>query len=269
MSTPTDRTRSREPGSRVAEFDADSRRIATEFREQGFAHVPGLLTGPEVARFRAAALAAIKQRSRKDKDFGTGIVATTDAWEHHPALRELALHPRIGALAEHVAGMPLRVWGGEVLVKHPHETAATGLHDDLTFALLDSRLTFNTWIALDDVPTERGCLTFLPRSHARGGPERVDLAEQYRDPDGYLIRHWPELQWTPRVTVPLRAGDATLHHSRTAHAAGANTTDTTRVSFLLTFTDADATYRPLPGHDPLDLEAGQALPDRRYPRVIR
>jgi ectoine hydroxylase-related dioxygenase (phytanoyl-CoA dioxygenase family) len=57
------------------------------------------------------------------------------------------------------------VWGGEVLLKHLYESARTGLHDDLTFALLDSRATFNTWIALVDVPVDRGCLTFLPCSH--------------------------------------------------------------------------------------------------------
>lgn len=240
---------------------------ASDFWEQGFVHVPGLLTEPEVTRFRTAALDAVQQRSKEDEDFATGIVSTTDGWEGNATLRELALHPRIGATAERLAGMPLRVWGGEVLVKHPHQSATTGLHDDLTFALLDSRLTFNTWIALVDVPVERGCLTFLPRSHRRDGPERVDLSEQLKEPDAYLFTHWPQLRWSPRVTVPLRAGDATFHHSRTAHSAGVNTTEAARVSFLLTFTDADATYRPLPGHDPLDLTPGQALPDERYPRV--
>lgn len=241
--------------------------LAAGFWEQGYVRAPGLLAESEVTRFRAAAFDAVEQRSRKDKDFGTGIVSTTDAWEHHPTLRELALHPRIGALAEQVAGMPLRVWGGEVLVKAPHENATTGWHDDRTFSLLDSRLMLNVWIALDDVPVERGCLTFLPASHRREGPDRVDLTEQYQDPDGYLFTHWPQLRWSERVAVPLRAGDATIHHNRTAHSAGANTTDEPRVSFLLSFTDADATYRPLPGHDPLDLKPGQSLPDERYPTI--
>jgi ectoine hydroxylase-related dioxygenase (phytanoyl-CoA dioxygenase family) len=69
------------------------------------------------------------------------------------------------------------------------------------------------------------------------------------------------------VTVPLRAGDVTFHHRRTAHLAGANTTREARVSMLITFTDAEATYRPLPGHDPLPYQAGQRLPDERYPLV--
>ncbi|RZQ64551.1 hypothetical protein EWH70_06445 [Amycolatopsis suaedae] len=240
---------------------------AEDFRERGFTHVPQLLTAGEVARFRAAAEEALAAASHTDEEFGTRIVATTDAWEHHPVLRELALHPRLGALAEQLAGMPLRVWGGEVLRKDTAHSAPTGWHDDLTFALLDSRLIFNAWIALVDVPAERGCLTFLPGSHRRGGPDRAELAEHTADPDGYLFRRWPELRWSPRVTVPLRAGDATFHQGRTAHYAGANTTDEARLSFLVTFTDADATYRPLPGRDPLGLRPGQALPDHRYPRA--
>lgn len=239
----------------------------TDFRESGFVHLPSLLTADEVTRFRAAAEEALATRSNTDEEFGTRIVATTDAWEHHPTLRELALHPRIGALAEQLAGMSLRVWGGEVLRKDPDHSAPTGWHDDLTFALLDSRLIFNAWIALVDVPVERGCLTFLPGSHRRGGPERVELAEHTADPDDYLFTRWPELRWSPRVTVPLQAGDATFHQARTAHYAGANTGDQPRLSFLVTFTDAEATYRPLPGHDPLDLSPGQPLPDHRYPLV--
>jgi phytanoyl-CoA hydroxylase len=242
-------------------------RIAEEFRERGFTHAPNLLTAGEVARFRAAAEEALTERSRTDEEFGTRIVATTDAWEHHPVLRELALHPRLGAIAGELAGMPLRVWGGEVLRKDPGRSAPTGWHDDLTFALLDSRLIFNAWIALVDVPAERGCLTFLPGSHRRGGPHRVPLAEHAADPDDYLFTRWPELRWSARVTVPVRAGDATFHQARTAHYAGTNASDEPRLSFLVTFTDADATYRPLPGHDPLDLRPGQSLPDDRYPRA--
>lgn len=48
-----------------------------------------------------------------------------------------------------------------------------------------------------------------------------------------------------------------------------NTSDQARLSFLVTFTDADAIYRPLPGRDPLDLRPGQPLPDQRYPRTPR
>lgn len=244
-------------------------RATEEFRELGFTHVRQLLTAEEVVRYRTAAREALAERSQTDDEFGTRIVSTTDAWERHPTLRALALDPRIGALAEELAGMPLRVWGGEVLRKDTENSGPTGWHDDLTFALLDSRLIFNAWIALVDVPADRGCLTFLPGSHRRAQPQRVPLDEHTTDPDDYLFNNWPDLRWSSRVTVPLRAGDATFHQARTAHYAGVKASDGERLSFLVTFTDAEATYRPLPGHDPLDLRPGQPLPDDRYPRTPR
>ena len=96
----------------------------------------------------------------------------------------------------------------------------------------------------------------------------IDLADLVRqEHHSYLFDHWPELRWAARVTVPLRAGDVTLHHRRTAHCAGANHTAQNRVSMLITYTDAQATYQPLPGHDGLPYSPGQPLPDERYPLI--
>lgn len=249
-------------------LDSISDQAVNDFDEQGFVYVPKLLTADEVTRFRAAALAAYDEDAYLTRRFmdRTGIVASEDGWEKNATLRQFALHPRIGAAAERLAGMPLRVWGGEVLVK-PAGNTGTPLHDDFTNELLSSRLTFTCWVALIDVPVERGSLAFLPGSHRRGAPLRVDADEFENNIHAYVFQHWPDLRWSPRVTVPLRAGDATFHHSRIAHMAGANATDEARVSFTVTFTDAQATYQPLPGNDPLDMEPGQALPDDRYPRV--
>lgn len=246
--------------------------LVDAFREHGFVHVPQVFSRDETTRLREAARAAASTDRAKQVD-EVGLLSTVDGWEHHDTLRELALHPRLGAIAEDLAGMPLRLWGGEVLVKRAQEDRPTGLHDDETTELLNSRISLNAWIALVDVPVERGCLTFLPGSHRRPEPERIaltgtnlgDLARD--DADSYLLNHWPDLRWSPRVTVPLRAGDVTFHHRRTAHAAGANHTDDDRTAMVITYTDANATYQPVAGHDPLPYQPGQALPDERYPRV--
>lgn len=236
-----------------------------EFRDDGFSFVSEVFTQDEVARYRRAAGRMIDPGSRNAQ---VGLVATTDAWEKDETLRELALHPRLGAIAERLAGRPLRIWGGEVLAKGPHEKTASHLHDDLPTSLLDSPITFNAWIALVDVPVARGAMTFLPGSHRRPGPERVELAKMQGDAmPTYLVDNWPEMEWSPRVTVPLRAGGVTFHHNRTAHEAGPNTTDQIRLAFVVTFTDAEATYKPMPGHDPLPMEAGQPIDPERYPRA--
>jgi ectoine hydroxylase-related dioxygenase (phytanoyl-CoA dioxygenase family) len=244
-------------------------RLAEDFDQHGFVHIPQLLSERQLIELR---MAATETAATKHVE-AAGIIATVDAWEHNPTVRRLALDPRLGSIAEHPAGMLLRVWGGEILVKTPNGERPTGLHDDQPCEVLDSRITLTAWIALVDVPVERGALTFLPGSHRRGGPERIDTAEFDFDDAvqdeqrSYLFGYWPELEWMPRITVPLRAGDATIHHRRTAHSAGANHTADDRVSVVITYTDADATYKPRAGHDPLPYRPGQPLPDDRYPRV--
>ncbi|MFH0245580.1 phytanoyl-CoA dioxygenase family protein [Streptomyces sp. HK10] len=241
---------------------------AQDFRSDGFVHVPAVLSGDEVPRYREASLEAVAEHSKRDDPGNTQIVSTEHVWRTDETLRGLALHPRIGAAAEELAGMPLRVWRGDVLLKEPRRSARTNLHDDETFLPFDTRASLTAWIALVDVPVERGCMTFLQGSHERPGPDRVDISEMSADPDGYMFRHWPELRWNAQVTVPLRAGDCTFHHGRTAHMAAANTTEAIRLSYVVALIDAEATYRPVPGvEQPGDLEAGQKLPDDLYPRV--
>lgn len=217
------------------------------FDEHGFVHVPHMLSEPEVMRYRTAALHSISTDDIDKYDVATvGLRSTVNGWERNDTLRSLALHPRIGAIAERLGGMPVRVSRAEVVVKGSHESRPTGLHDDETCcAAPTSRISLNAWVALVDVPVERGCLTFLAGSHRRGGPRRVNSTcvadcggDEY---DSYLYTEWPELRWTPRVTVPMRAGDVTFHHHRTAHSAGANHTHDDRLSMVITFTDAGET----------------------------
>lgn len=254
----------------VANRTAEDRHLEVDvdaFRDDGFTFVSKLFTDAEVAEYRRAAEEFLDLSNRNDQ---VGLVTTTDAWEKDDTLRELALHPRLGAIAERLAGRPLRIWGGEILAKRPHEQLGSPLHDDKPTSLLDTKISFNAWIPLVDVPVAGSTMTFLPGSHRRGGPDRVDMSEL--DGDGfqtYLLKHWPELEWRPRVTVPLRAGGATFHHERTAHGTGPNTTHQLRIAFVVTFTDADAVYRPMPGRDPLPMDAGQPIDPARYPRALR
>ncbi|MFI5500005.1 phytanoyl-CoA dioxygenase family protein [Nocardia asteroides] len=233
------------------------------FSRDGFAVVPELFTAEELSRYREAALESMARAHRFAE---VGLVRTADIWEQNETLRELTLHPRLGAVAERLAGRPLRIWGGEIMAKLPHEQTPSHLHDDVTASMLGSTFTLNAWVALVDVPVQRGAMIFLPGSHRRPGPERI--AFDAIELGTYMTTAWPELEWSPRVTVPLRAGGVTFHQNRTAHAAGANATDVLRLAFAVTFADAEtATYQPLPGHDCLPMRVGEPIDPGRYPRV--
>ncbi|MGK8503446.1 phytanoyl-CoA dioxygenase family protein [Nocardia asiatica] len=241
--------------------------LVERYRRDGYVRIPGVLDAAEVCEFLAEARAQLDRQPTVSWDApeGGNVMDWVAAPENVSApMRRLALHPKITAIAEHLAGRALRMFKTELLRKHSQGSAPTPLHiDDPAFPIAAAPVTLTAWVALVDVPVERGCLTFIPGSHRWPG-DTLPVNEEPFD-----LR--PELRWWPQVTVPLRAGDCTFHHSRLVHSAGANRTDTTRISLASVYMDAEAVYRPNPDswyQDKVpDREPGQVLDGDRYPRL--
>ncbi|GAC1404514.1 MAG: hypothetical protein NVSMB65_20680 [Chloroflexota bacterium] len=239
--------------------------MVQRYQRDGFIRIPGVITPAEAAAYGAAAL-AVEQRL-KDKAFSSGPIFTqlVNVWREDATLRPLTLHPNVGGIAERLAGVALRLWHDHILIKQPHTSTPTEFHQDQPFwPHAQSTQALSAWIALVDVPVERGCMTFIPGSH-----RRTDLAAQDLRDAHDLFRKAPDLAWEPRVTVPLRAGDCTFHHARCAHMATPNTTDVPRVAHVVIYMEATTVYRTA-GHpvtDPLGLEEGQPLEGPLFPLV--
>lgn len=232
------------------------------YRERGFVRIPRVLTTEEVARYRAAveAYRAEHQTLSNQKVFAQYV----DAWRRDATMAELTLNRRLAEIAERLAAVPLRLWHDQILIKEPHNEAATEFHQDRPYWPHASSHALTAWVALIDVPVERGCMTFIP-----GTQRRTDLTPQDLHDQESLVRMWPAVAWDERVTIPLRAGDCTFHHSFTAHHANSNATDEPRVAHAIIYTDADTVYTGA-RHvvtDPLGLTVGEILPDARFPRL--
>jgi len=233
------------------------------YRQNGFAVARGLLTRDEAARYREAVLSATP-RLQANADFAA-LHQFVNIWRHDPVLRELTLLPELGAWATQLAGVPLRLWHDHVLMKRPHNKAPTEFHQDQPYwPHAHSANPVSAWIALGDVPVEKGCMSFIPDSH-----RRTDLPVQNLGDARSLFTLCPALEYEPRVTIPLRAGDCTFHHGRCAHMANANQTDDIRVAHVVIFMDATTTYIPLPHPvtDPLGLKEGALLDGELFPLV--
>jgi len=102
-----------------------------------------------------------------------------------------------------------------VLIKVPHNGAATEYHQDGPYwPHAGARHQLSAWIAIVDVPVERGCMSFIPGTHRRTDIRAVDLHDRTD-----FFEAAPEVTFLPRVTVPVRAGDCTFHHAYLAHTA--------------------------------------------------
>jgi phytanoyl-CoA hydroxylase len=250
------------------------------YRAQGFVHVPRVLTGEEVNDFLADAQRLLDREDKLswDDDGGQVMDWVADPELKSDAMRDLALHPRVTVLAERLAGVPLRLFKTELLRKRAGDSTATPAHvDAMAFPFRGAPVTLTAWVALTDVPVEKGCMTFIPGTHL--------LLEDWAvlgDVGWQPLAGRPELAWQPRVTVPIRAGDVTFHHEKTVHMAGDNRTATDRISLTTVYMDAESTFAPetidmrldgdLSGLGPdvmRKMTSGQAMDGERFPILSR
>lgn len=233
------------------------------YRENGFVPVRGVISPDEAAEFYEIA----RNYERTNPPLSAGAVFTqlVNCWTNDEGMRRLTLHPNLAAVATKLAGTALRLWHDQILIKQPHNDAPTEFHQDQPYwPHANSPNPISAWIALCDVPVEKGCMSFLPGSH-----RRTDLPMQMLGDPRSLFTICPELEWSPRVTVPLRAGDCTFHHGRCAHMATPNRTDDPRVAHIVIFMPEGTTFNGA-RHivtDPLGLKVGDPLTGALFPAV--
>ena len=234
------------------------------YRRDGVVRIRNIIGRDEAARFAAAALAT---SGRADDNYeGSKIFNQyVNVWQQNDVLKELTLDPRLAAAATALAGVPVRIWHDQLLIKAPHNGAATEFHQDAPYwPHAGSRASLSAWIALVDVPVERGCMTFIP-----GSQNHQDLRSQDLSDRDDLFRAAPDLRWEERLTIPLQAGDCTFHNAYLAHSATPNLTDDPRIAHVNIYFDAAATYTGA-GHivtDGLGLTVGAPLEHDLFPRV--
>jgi len=247
----------------TSSFATLSQEAVDFYQANGFVRVREIITREEAAKFRQAALDFMdkNQTYRNDPIF----VQMVNVWRDDQIMKQLTFHPNITAAATRLAGAPLRLWHDQILTKKPDNSKATEFHQDQPYwPHMNSPNPISCWIALCDVPVERGCMTFLPGSQSRTDLPAQSLADLHS-----LFSLCPDLQWSERITVPLQAGDCTFHHGRCAHMATPNVTYEPRVAHVAIFMDAATRYSGK-GHcvtDPLGLTEGDLLGGEMFPEV--
>lgn len=232
------------------------------YRREGFVRVSGILSPEEAAEFHEAALATA-QRMKSLCGESPIFSQFVNVWRQDETMRRLTLHPNVAAVATRLAGTALRLWHDQILIKQPHNKAATEFHQDQPYwPHATSPNPISAWIALCDVPAEKGCMSFISRSHLR-----TELPAQHLADRESLYTICPDMRWEPRVTLPLKAGDCTFHHGRCAHMATPNLTDDPRVGHVIIFMERTTTYSGAPHvvTDPLGLTVGERIEGELFP----
>lgn len=212
------------------------------YRADGYISGIPVLTGPEVASYRAVC-------DQIEVALG-GKPRTIQVRQMHMHFRqafELASHPCILDAVECILGPGLLVWGTELFAKHPRDPAIfIRWHRDAPYLGLHSGRQTTAWVALAESTPENGCMRLLPRT-----AERPDAA---RDGDAPTPAEEPHL-----VDVVLRAGEMSLHAGDVIHGSAANTSDRKRIGFVIRYLSPDA--RPVNGKPPVVRVRGTAAVD--------
>lgn len=264
-----------------------------QYKHDGFIHIPNVLTTEEIDLYLAEAMRMFQKQKKVSWDGNEGNVMDwiADVEVQSSLMRNLTLHHGITCIAEELAGTDLRLLKSELLLKRKSGSTSTPMHiDDFAFPVSNSPDTLTVWVALVDVPVEKGCMSFIPSSHSvvektfqnwnHTESENMDENdwEQWMNPLNYL----PELNWYPRVTIPIRAGDCTIHHNKTLHSAGANLSNSPRYSLATVYansnaifksgdnsSNADENYEEYNPKSFLGLKNGDHLPEKLFPLVGR
>lgn len=119
------------------------------------------------------------------------------------------------------------VGSAELICRPPGVGRATDWHQDEAF--MSPRLVYRratVWVAVVDTDEESGCMSFVPGSHrGRVLVHRVAPEPALAEP----------VDLGGAIRLPLKAGEATIHHCRTLHRVGPNRSTRYRVAYLNRF----------------------------------
>lgn len=157
-----------------------------------------------------------------------------------PCIDQIAHHPNLITAVKHALDSEdVLLWSSDINIKKEQSTNFFAPHQDATYSgLSPPSQCVTAWVALSDpVGENEGCLSFYPGSHQLGQlPHCVDKNNwnnmlslgQYIDSTIIQTLKSP-------VSIPLRAGQATLDSFNCVHSSGPNNATFPRVGLALRY----------------------------------
>lgn len=259
------------------------RAVVAEYRRQGFVKLPRLFDDVELGELQAACRSTEGEplsglSGQGAADTGKFSYQTDERyrrmWSNSFDLRlrfpvVMTYVARLAEVARALLEEDVRIFWDKTFVKPPAHAGTRGSvwHQDYPYNPIDRRGMLTVWVAVEDVTAESGALRFVPGSHRLGPLGRLDLVSQDWEIGDLLREDDLELVGEP-VTVPLAAGEATVHDALTLHGSGPNRTARPRRAWTAVFLPASTQYmggpHPQEGIDALGLVPFQPFDHPRF-----
>jgi Phytanoyl-CoA dioxygenase (PhyH) len=265
------------PADVVREVTADE---VERFREDGWVKLEGLIDPAYAARMLSGAVELMGE-SGDQAELRPGLDVDFDRWydKHFLAsdgiepFRSLTYSDAMGRNAQLLMqrNVAVRHWADMIGCRPPvgrgERDAATPYHQDYPCGQFDRVGNTSFWIALNDIPAERGTMRFRSGSHREGPLGRSFTASTTAD----VHDVYPRLKERYPLSEPFdfRAGDATCHSQLVLHGAPQNTTDEPRWTYITIYFPADTLYTgaSFHGRDRVELQIDKPFEDPHFPIV--
>jgi hypothetical protein len=219
------------------------------FRRDGWVHLPGFLSEAELKELEPIYMQFLRREipvvgrdycdmtgdyKKPIEDFA--ILNVMLPRRYLPSLADNVYERRGADVARQLGGDDMALDYDQMVAKPPNKTDAVfHWHQDLGYwPITEDTRTVTCWLAFDDSRVDNGCLRFVDGSHKE--PELRQHLPLYgdRDKNHTLVAQVDEQK--DRIhCAEIRRGDITVHHERTIHGSGGNTSERWRRAYVLGF----------------------------------
>lgn len=203
-----------------------------DYRRDGFAAPVPVLSAEEVQRHRAG-LEAFEASTGKPLDFPERskshlLFDWADTIAHHPAVLDAV---------EDLIGPDILVYHLTMHIKEAQTDAFVEWHQDDDYFHLDPPEHVTAWVALSEASEQAGCMRMIP-----GSPQEGLVPHSEKPAEDHLIRLGKGIHDRfaddDGVSVPLHAGEMSLHNTHTIHSSGPNRSDDRRIGVGISYIPA-------------------------------
>ena len=215
------------------------------FQKEGYLVLPAIASLEEIAQLREIFDRLFQNKSGWEAGAQYDLAGTDDEGraalpqilnpvDFAPELRAAPIRARALEIARQLLGPETEPWFEHAILKPPGYGAPTPWHQDEAHRK-DTGTTYeqvSIWVPLQEATVENGCIRFIAGSQR--GPV-LPHGSPNDDPRISALECTGPFDPATAVPCPLPPGGATIHHCRTLHGSGANTTDAPRRAYILAF----------------------------------
>lgn len=198
---------------------------------------------PGSYRFSGDKIAAARDDEMSNEEYATRGLNARDKHLQDPELLDLYAHPAIVERVAALLGPDVMMWRSQFFPKYPKmggtgwHQASSYLNETMRVATLsppDLRSLFQltAWVAVTDSTRQNGCLRFVPGSHRRIEPMKVEEFDPVKHADNKsdrfgtrVLRTFDDIDPAKVVDVEMKAGQFVLFSERILHGSLPNTTE--------------------------------------------